>query len=109
MWKLLFGPALFCMLSQQVRAEDSFAKARADIDEFCSMTERSALDGCVKAQRESLARFVVIMAAFNDADDRTAKYCMVGAKAGRHIDWVIAKKCMQGAAKGLPVGGTLKQ
>jgi hypothetical protein len=90
-------------------AVDQFAKARADIDSFCSTKSEEPVANCVSEQREGLGRFVVIMSAFEDPGERVAKKCMTSARSGRYVDWVVAKACMQAAAKGLPIGGTLRE
>jgi hypothetical protein len=89
-------------------AADPFAAARGDIDIYCKGQGPSqAFAACVAEQRDAMARFVTIMAAFDDPGGEVAKKCMTDGKSGRHINWLIAKRCMQSAAKGKPLGGTL--
>ena len=85
---------------------DPFARARNEITPFCRQTSGN-VRACVVTQKQALARFVTIMAGFSDPGHRTALKCMRLGKRGRYIDWPVAKQCMQSAAKGVPIGGTL--
>ena len=89
---------------------DPFSPARNDIDVYCKQEQRTqSFTACVAEQREAMARFVTIMAAFDDPGSAVAKRCMTSGKSGRHINWLIAKRCMQEAAKEKPIGGSLEQ
>ena len=96
------------LLETSVEARDPFARARNDIPKFCKANQPSRLATCAAEQKEGLGRFVTIMAGFEDPGERVARKCMTSAKTGKYVNWVFAKKCMQSAAKGIPLGGTLR-
>lgn len=82
--------------------QDGFAPARAAIDEFCDNEA-----ACVRNQRENLATYVKIMAAFDDPNGTVAERCMRSGLSDGSVDWTVAAPCMQAAAKGKPIGGRL--
>lgn len=89
---------------------DASANQRALIEQMC--VERhgrysAAAKSCSLTQRKAMARFVVILTAFEDPGKKTAKRCLATARRGKYVDWPIAKTCMQAAAKGKRVGGKL--
>ena len=81
---------------------EKFEPARAAIDDYCG---DDAV--CDREQRESLGRFVKIMAGFDDPNSAVAGRCMRAGKIDQGIDWTIATPCMQAAARGKPLGARL--
>ena len=97
----------FAVLPIQARA-DQFDGARADIMRYCSARKGQDQSACVAKQKAGLGRFVTIMAGFDDPKNAVARHCMTRAKVGHFINWVLARQCMQTAAKGVPLGGRLR-
>ena len=92
-----------------IMASDAFAGAKTDIDTYCAGQTSSTKEEaqCVTVQRQAMARYVTIMAGFDDPGHRFAANCMKLGKQGRFINWPVAKACMQRAAKGKMIGSTL--
>ena len=87
---------------------DPFARAKTDIAKFCIAQRVQAKQNCNQDQKAGLGRFVMIMAGFDDPGQRVARRCMLMSKAAKYINWDAAKKCMQAATIGVPIGGRLK-
>lgn len=90
------------------RRADPFAGMRADIDVFCGADR-----ACRSVQRSNMGHFVTIMTGFRDPGHAVSRRCMEAGRvrrAGRTmIDWTVATACMQRAARGVELGGALRQ
>ena len=100
--------ALVCVSFPVHAKADPFAKARACITKYCAAQTRQPLAACIAEQKHGLGRFVTIMAGFDDPGQKVARTCMIRGKSGSFVNWVAAKRCMQSAANGIPLGRKLK-
>lgn len=90
------------------RGPDPFARARNDIDRFCGRD-----DACRSTQRQNLGNFVTMVAGFRDPGGAVARRCLAAGRTRRgsatFVNWTVTTPCMRRAARGVPVGGTLRQ
>jgi hypothetical protein len=97
---------LFAAIAAPALAQDGFARARADIAERCAATANDSA-ACEMRQRQAMGRFVMMMAAFEDADRAAARECLTQAKDDHGIDWTAAHACLRKSADDTPLGGAL--
>lgn len=81
---------------------DGFAPAREAIVSFCRGDA-----ACAQEQKEELAYFVKMMAAFEDREGAVAQRCMRSGLVDGGIDWTVATPCLRAAAKGKPIGASI--